>query len=116
MQCQDVAAGQVVRVPVVRPVPPGAALLEEAVRSLLAERPRTSTACPSEVARRVAGDDEQAWRPLMEPVRRAARRLVDGGEVEVLQRGAVVDAETARGPVRLRATDGLRRPAPGGAA
>jgi hypothetical protein len=38
----------------------------------------------------------------MEPARMAARRLVDRGEVEVLQRGRVVDPSTAKGPVRIR--------------
>ena len=38
----------------------------------------------------------------MEPARMAARRLVDRGEVEVLQRGQVVDPSTAKGPLRIR--------------
>jgi len=38
----------------------------------------------------------------MEPARLAARRLVDRGEVEVVQRGRVVDPVTARGPIRIR--------------
>jgi len=38
----------------------------------------------------------------MEPARQAARRLVDAGEVEITQRGAVVDPATARGPIRIR--------------
>lgn len=61
-----------------------------------------STFCPSEVARALGGED---WRDWMEPVREAARRLVVRGELEVLQRGAVVDASTARGPIRLRRVD-----------
>ena len=76
--------------------------LEEAIRALLADR--TGTICPSEAARRVGGDDEDAWRPLMEPARQAARRLVAAGEVEVTQGGEVVDPATARGPVRIRRT------------
>lgn len=43
-----------------------------------------------------------AWRELMEPARRAARRLVAGGQVQILQRGAVVDPSTAKGPIRIR--------------
>src|SRR4051794_12318122 len=42
------------------------------------------------------------WRPLMEPTRAVARRLVANGEVEVLQRGAVVDPSSVRGPIRIR--------------
>ncbi len=76
--------------------------MEAAIRDLLDDRPRTATICPSEAARRVAGEDEDAWRPLMEPARRAARRMVADGEVELLQRGRVVDPSTFNGPVRIR--------------
>jgi hypothetical protein len=47
------------------------------------------------------GDDD-SWRELMEPARRAARRLVDRGEVEITQGGHVVDPSTAKGPIRIR--------------
>ena len=80
--------------------------LEAAIRDLLADRARGATICPSEAARRVAGEDEAAWRPLMEPARRAARRMVADGEVELLQRGRVVDPSTFRGPVRIRRAGG----------
>ena len=76
--------------------------LEEAIRSLLAERPRDATICPSEAARAVGGAEESAWRELMEPARRAARRLAAAGEVEVTQAGHAVDPSSARGPVRIR--------------
>ncbi|GAA1479121.1 hypothetical protein GCM10009623_35670 [Nocardioides aestuarii] len=76
--------------------------LEEAITALLAGRARTSTICPSDAARAVGGDDEDAWRPLMEPARRAARRLVARGEVEITQRGRVVDPSTAKGAIRIR--------------
>lgn len=75
--------------------------LEDAIRSLLAARANGASICPSEAARRVA-DDPEAWQPLMEPARRAARRLVAGGEVEITQRGRKVDPSTARGPIRIR--------------
>jgi hypothetical protein len=77
--------------------------LEDAIRSLLAARARSATICPSEAARIVGGEREEAWRPLMEPARRAARRLVDRGVAEITQRGVVVDPSTARGPIRVRA-------------
>jgi hypothetical protein len=38
----------------------------------------------------------------MDAVRDAARELVAEGEIEVTQRGEVVDLDAARGPVRLR--------------
>ncbi len=45
--------------------------LERAITELLAERRSGATICPSDAARQVSPD---AWRDLMEPARRAARR------------------------------------------
>jgi hypothetical protein len=73
--------------------------LEAAILELLAARAATSTICPSEAARAVGG---VTWRELMEPARRAARRLVDAGEIQVTQGGSVVDPATAKGPIRIR--------------
>jgi Protein of unknown function (DUF3253) len=73
--------------------------LEASIRDLLAARAATSTICPSDAARAV-GDEN--WRDLMEPARRAARRLVDAGEVEITQGGSVVDPARAKGPIRIR--------------
>ena len=46
--------------------------------------------------------DPDGWRELMEPARRAARRMVARGEVEITQHGSVVDPSTAKGPIRIR--------------
>lgn len=73
--------------------------LEQAIRDLLAARALTSTICPSDAARAVSPDD---WRDLMEPARRAARRLVAAGEVDITQGGSVVDPSRAKGPIRIR--------------
>ena len=74
--------------------------LQDAMRELLAAR--TGSICPSEAARAVGGD---SWRTLMEPAREAARRLARAGEVEITQRGVVLDPDgTFRGPIRIRAT------------
>lgn len=75
--------------------------LEKAIGELLDARARTATICPSEAARRV---DPEGWRELMEPARRAARRLVERGAVEIVQGGRVVDPSTAKGPIRVRRT------------
>jgi hypothetical protein len=83
-----------------RPGPVDTAL-EQSVLALLDARARGATICPSEAARAVGGDD---WRPLMEPARAAARRLVARGMVEITQRGRVVDGSTAKGPIRVRRT------------
>jgi hypothetical protein len=73
--------------------------LEGAIVELLAQRRAGATICPSEAARRVRPDE---WRPLMERTRRAARRLVAAGAVQITQKGRVVDPSTARGPIRIR--------------
>ncbi|TLM76043.1 DUF3253 domain-containing protein [Pseudarthrobacter sp. NamB4] len=77
----------------------GGQQLEAAILELLAARAATSSICPSDAARAVGGED---WRGLMEPARSAARRLVQAGEVEITQGGAVVDPATAKGPIRIR--------------
>lgn len=73
--------------------------LEAAIMKLLDARAAGKTICPSEAARAVS---ESSWRELMEPARRAARRLVAAGLIEITQGGHVVDASTAKGPIRLR--------------
>lgn len=77
--------------------------LEEAILELLKERGREKTICPSEAARLVGGEETRRdWEGLMEPAREAARRLVAAGKIDVVQHGRVVDASTAKGPIRLR--------------
>jgi hypothetical protein len=72
-----------------------------AILELLAQRDAGKTICPSEAARAVGGAE---FRGHMDAVRDAARELVAEGEVEVTQRGEVVDLDAARGPIRLRRT------------
>ncbi len=84
---------------------PGAAdrEMQAAILQLLAARGAGKTICPSEAARAVAGSDEEhAWRPLMEPAREAARRLVASGHIVITQDGRVVDPSHAKGAIRLR--------------
>ncbi|MEV0258577.1 DUF3253 domain-containing protein [Streptomyces sp. NPDC050732] len=76
--------------------------LERAILELLDRRSPSSTICPSDAARAVYGGDDDGWRALMEPARRAARRLVTAGEVEITQGGRPVDPADARGPIRIR--------------
>ena len=91
--------------------------LEQAIGALLDDRRAGATICPSEAARAV---DPEGWRELMPAARAAAGRLAAAGQVEVTQRGEVVDVATARGPVRVRrrqcgSPPGARRePARGG--
>jgi len=74
--------------------------IEAAILGLLARRDPGRTICPSDAARELAGSGD--FRPLMDPVRDVARELVARGELEVTQRGEVVDLDAARGPIRLR--------------
>jgi hypothetical protein len=83
--------------------------LEQTILELLSQRVANATICPSEAARLV---DPADWNVLMEPARRAARRLVSAGKVVITQGGNVVDPSTARGPIRIRLArrgDHLRR-------
>lgn len=75
------------------------AALERTIGELLDARASTSSICPSDAARALSPDD---WRDLMPAARAAAGRLAARGEVQVTQRGEVVDVATARGPVRVR--------------
>ncbi len=83
-----------------RKVRPVDEALESAIMDLLEQRPAGATICPSEAARRVGTG--ASWRELMEPTRRAARRLVASGHLDITQKGRTVDPSTARGAIRLR--------------
>ncbi len=74
--------------------------LEAEILHLLSKRAKDATICPSEAARSVFGEDR--WREEMERTRRAARRLMNKGEIEILQKGQVIDPSTAKGAIRLR--------------
>lgn len=79
---------------------PGPDDARRTILDLLAARDPGKTICPSDAARVLGGDD--GFRPLMPLVRDAARELVADGAIVVTQRGAVVDLDAARGPIRLR--------------
>jgi hypothetical protein len=73
--------------------------LEQVILRLLSQRADSASICPSDAARAAR---PSGWRALMDGVRAAAGRLADRGEVDVTQRGQVVDIAAARGPVRIR--------------
>ncbi len=77
-------------------------VIENAIFALLREREGGRTICPSEVARRLAPEQ---WKPLMQPVREVAARLALEGRLLATQRGKEVDALSAHGPIRLKATE-----------
>jgi hypothetical protein len=72
--------------------------LAAAVRALLRHRAPTSTICPSDVARVVAGD---RFRSAMDDARRTAARLRAEGVVRTTQKGVEVDPLDVRGPLRI---------------
>lgn len=74
--------------------------IEEVMLELLRER-GTATACPSEVARKLATN----WRPLMTRVREVAADLQRRGVVDGYQRGRPIEIAKARGPIRLRSRE-----------
>ncbi|KUH87927.1 MULTISPECIES: DUF3253 domain-containing protein [unclassified Mycobacterium] len=76
--------------------------LRSVILRLARERGPDKTICPSDAARSVGGKD---WRDLMNDARDVARDLARRGEVEITQKGEVVDPDaTWRGPIRIRAT------------
>lgn len=82
--------------------------IRAAILALTAARGPDSSICPSDAARAVATDLGGDWRSLMPEVRAAAAGLAAEGRVVATQRGAVVDAVAARGPIRLRARGPLK--------
>lgn len=74
--------------------------IRQSILSLLHERGPGKSICPSEAARRAAGED--AWRPLMHAVRAAGRELAAEGHIEVTKKGKPVDPETVKGVIRYR--------------
>ncbi|MFF5448789.1 DUF3253 domain-containing protein [Streptomyces sp. NPDC012888] len=76
--------------------------LERAILELLERRGPDASICPSDAARAAYEGEGDGWRALMEPARRAARRLVAAGEVEITQGGHPVDPTGVRGPIRIR--------------
>ena len=76
--------------------------IEATMLRLAAERGAGKTICPSEVARHLAGPNPDDWRPLMQPVRRVAVRLVEQGRIAILRKGKpVADPEDFKGVYRI---------------
>lgn len=81
------------------------------LQRFLNTRQPPKTFCPSEVARALSSEDLESegvkeWRELMPRIRELAWEMRARGEVEVLQKGAVLEQETSlegiKGPIRLR--------------
>ena len=74
--------------------------IEQAIMELCLERGQGKTICPSEAARRVAGEGGD-WRSLMALVRQAAVRLAGQGHISIYRKGRPVAPDEMRGVIRL---------------
>ena len=72
---------------------------ERDILETLRALPSRGTVTPQRIVERA---DAAAARDAHERARRAARRLVANGDVELLQNGRTVDPSTARGPFDIR--------------
>lgn len=78
--------------------------LAAAILALAGHRGPDKTICPSDAARAVGGE---GWRRHMDDARDVARDLARDGEVELSQKGDVLDPGADwKGPIRIRATRG----------
>ena len=78
-------------------------MLEKVIMDLLNSSKAGATICPSQAARTLVEDgDDDRWRALLEPARRAARRLVHQGKISIMQGGKTVDPSNFKGPIRLK--------------
>jgi hypothetical protein len=81
--------------------------LRAAILALAGHRGSRSSICPSDAARAIGGDD---WRELTEQSRSVAVELACDGDVDITQRGDVVDPHRPlRGPIRIRISRTPRR-------
>lgn len=77
---------------------------------LISSRDHPKTICPSEIARafsvsELTALDAQSWRATMDDVRELVWELREQGQVDVLQKGEVLDVDTLsdiKGPIRVR--------------
>ncbi|KAF1938584.1 hypothetical protein EJ02DRAFT_20171 [Clathrospora elynae] len=77
---------------------------------LLNSRDYPKTICPSEIGRALSAEDLEAlgasgWRDTMNDIRKVVWEKRGAGEVEVMQKGEVIDEESLediRGPIRVR--------------
>jgi Protein of unknown function (DUF3253) len=71
--------------------------LESTLLALLEARGPDKTLDPMDVARALGGDRPEGWGPLMQPVRRAAVRLMKQGRLVIVRKGRPVDPDDFRG-------------------
>ena len=72
--------------------------ITETILRLAGERGPAASIAPEDVAKALASE----WRPLLGPVRRAAAKLADAGQIDILRKGKPVPPAELRGVIRLR--------------
>ncbi|KAH6633749.1 hypothetical protein C7974DRAFT_412723 [Boeremia exigua] len=87
-------------------------VLREKTNRLLSSRDFPKTICPSEVARALSSSELSTlgapdWRATMDSIRQLVWEMREAGEVEVMQKGQVLDVSNLadiKGPIRVRKT------------
>ncbi|EAU42798.1 hypothetical protein FP2506_08151 [Fulvimarina pelagi HTCC2506] len=75
--------------------------ITQTILELCAERGTKKTACPTEVARLLAGSNEADWRKLMPAIRQEAIRLAKADRIVIKRKGKPVDPDDFKGIYRL---------------
>ncbi|MBX9926587.1 MAG: DUF3253 domain-containing protein [Hyphomicrobiaceae bacterium] len=77
------------------------AQIELVILEMTEQRGPNKSICPSDVARRLAGDGD--WRAMMVDVRSVAVQLALAGKIAITQGGVPVHSTSVvKGPIRLR--------------
>jgi hypothetical protein len=90
-------------------------LISQHLQPLLNKREWPKTICPSEVARALSTPElaqlgAESWRDAMPDIRDVVWEMRENGEVEVLQKGEVIEGSIAEihGPIRVRKEERVR--------
>ncbi len=95
----------------------GQEILQSHLDRLLASRESPKTCCPSEIARALSQEELEAanfssWRDAMAEIRQIVAEMRKKGQVDVLQKGTVLEGDLGEGlahvvgPIRIRKTMG----------
>lgn len=77
--------------------------IEAEIRRQTASLGAGASLSPTDIARALSPPPpSEAWRGKLSAVRRAAIRLAEAGEIEILRKGKPVAPDAARGVIRLR--------------
>ncbi|HTI01383.1 MAG TPA: DUF3253 domain-containing protein [Acidisoma sp.] len=86
--------------PAAKPAEAGATY-EAAILHLAAQHGPGKSFTPTDVAQQLA----ENWRPLLNHIRAAARRLAEKGQIEILRHGKPIEPSAIKGVIRLRLKD-----------